>query len=207
MPDANSDLWQVSLASNSIAKFNGVNGAALGVLPTGNSPYTYSDASGFAAANITVQTGTWTVVQDGGAAGTPWGKVTWNASVPSGASVGVKIRTADSVAALQGQSFADVSNGVSFNAAGKYIEAQVRLTASTDGKSPAVFDVAIASATNYCDVNADGAVDLTDINLIRTAIGQTPTANDPRDPTGDGKITINDVRACTLKCTKTNCAP
>jgi hypothetical protein len=207
MPDANSDLWQVSLASNSIAKFNGVSGAALGVLPTGNSPYTYSDASGFAAANITVQTGTWSVVQDGGAAGTPWGKVTWNASVPSGASVGVKVRAADTVAALQGQSFVDVSNGVSFNAAGKYIEAQVRLTASTDGKSPAVFDVAIASATNYCDVNADGAVDLTDINLIRTAIGQTPTANDPRDPTGDGKITINDVRACTLKCTKTNCAP
>jgi hypothetical protein len=85
---------------------------------------------------------------------------------------------------------------------------QVRLTlnANPQNESPIVYDVTLNSLSTVCDVNLDGVVNITDINLIRSGIGQTPTANDPRDATGDGKITINDVRACTLKCTKTNCA-
>ena len=57
------------------------------------------------------------------------------------------------------------------------------------------------------DRDKDGDVDLSDISLVRAGIGQVPTPADPRDATGDNKITINDVRACTLKCTKANCAP
>ena len=45
-----------------------------------------------------------------------------------------------------------------------------------------------------------------DTNLIRAAIGQTVAAGDPRDANADGKITINDVRACVLQCTRPNCA-
>jgi len=57
-----------------------------------------------------------------------------------------------------------------------------------------------------CDVDGDKDVDTADLTLIRAAFGQTPTANDPRDANNDGKITINDVRACTLQCTRTGCA-
>jgi hypothetical protein len=57
-----------------------------------------------------------------------------------------------------------------------------------------------------CDVDRDGDIDQNDISLIRNAIGQVPVANDPRDANADGKITINDVRACTLKCTRASCA-
>ncbi len=219
MPDANNDIWQVHLGTSKISKFQGTTegvapnqiqgGTALGVLPSGNSPYTYSDASGFASANITASTGTWNVIQDGGAPNTAWGTVGWNATVPTGASVGIKVRSANSTAALQGQPFVDVANGTPFSGVGQYIEAQVRLTASPQGLSPVVQDVTIAdiSTGNKCDVDQDGDVDINDINLIRAGIGKTPTANDPRDANSDGKITINDVRACTLKCTNTNCAP
>ena len=58
-----------------------------------------------------------------------------------------------------------------------------------------------------CDVNGDGKVDTTDLTLIRNAIGTAPFAGDPRDANLDGKITINDVRLCTQKCTKASCAP
>ena len=57
-----------------------------------------------------------------------------------------------------------------------------------------------------CDVDKDNDIDLLDINAIRAGIGQVPVAGDPRDATNDGKITINDVRACILKCTRASCA-
>ncbi|MFY7866040.1 hypothetical protein [Roseateles sp.] len=60
--------------------------------------------------------------------------------------------------------------------------------------------------TLACDVDKDGDIDIADLSLIRNAIGQVPVANDPRDANADGKITINDVRACTLRCTRTSCA-
>ena len=116
-------------------------------------------------------------------------------------------RTADTVPGLQAQTFADVGNGVSFIATGKYLEAQVRLTANNQGQSPIVQDVTIATAAvDKCDIDTDGDVDSVDLGLIRAAIGQTPAAGDPRDGNADGKITINDVRYCTIRCTRTNCA-
>lgn len=214
MPDANNDIWQVHLGASKISKFKGETegavsgGTALGTLPTGNSPYTYSDASGFASANITVQTGTWNITQDGGAIGTPWGTVGWSASVPTGASVTVKVRISDTQAGLQGQSFFDVSNATPFNANGRYIEAQVRLTANPQGLSPIVQDVTIASAvTNKCDVNGDGSINSKDISAIMAARGQTvPPGNAALDIDGNAVINVNDARACTLKCTKAKCA-
>lgn len=63
-----------------------------------------------------------------------------------------------------------------------------------------------AALVSSCDVNRDGQIDRNDLTLIQAAIGQTPTANDPRDANGDGKITVNDVRTCTLRCTRASCA-
>ncbi|WP_088280813.1 hypothetical protein [Ideonella sp. A 288] len=57
-----------------------------------------------------------------------------------------------------------------------------------------------------CDIDGDRDVDSIDVNAVRAGIGQVPVAGDKRDATGDGKITVNDVRACTLKCTRALCA-
>lgn len=208
MPDANNDVWQVHLGASRISKFRGSDGAALGILPTGLSPYTYSDASGFAAANITVSTGTWNVIQDGGAAGTQWGKVSWSATVPTGASVTARVRTADSVAGLAAQTFTDVANGAAFSLTGQFIEAQLRLTANNDGDSPVVQDVTIASVAQglICDADRDGDVDKADLSLISRSRGKTVLPGDPRDGDGDLRITPNDVKVCTTQCTRPNCA-
>ncbi len=211
MPDANNDIWQVHLAQSKTSKFLGTDGTALGVVPTGKSPYTYSDATGFAAANITVSTGSWTVIQDGGAAGTTWGTVSWNSNVPVGAGVTVKARTADTQAGLQGQTFVDVGNGVPFTMTGRYIEVQVRLTANNQGESPVVFDVTIESVVGpqqvYCDVDLDNDIDKIDLSLISRARRQPATGpDDPRDADGDGMITPNDVKVCIPQCTLPGCA-
>ncbi|OYU67938.1 MAG: hypothetical protein CFE45_43455, partial [Burkholderiales bacterium PBB5] len=206
--DANNDIWQVHRATHNMAKYKGTDGSFLGVLPVGYEPYTYSDASGTAALSITTKTGSWSVVQDGGAAGTPWGTVSWTATVPNASTLVTEVRAADTTTDLANKPFQAVGNGVAFTGqTGRYAEVRVTLNANPLNESPVVYDLTLKSAITACDVNSDGKVDLTDINLIRSAIGQTPVSNDPRDPTGDGKITINDVRACVLKCTNTNCAP
>ena len=49
-------------------------------------------------------------------------------------------------------------------------------------------------------------MDRSDISLIRAAVGTVPGANDPRDDNLDGKVTVVDVRSCTLRCTRAACA-
>ena len=58
-----------------------------------------------------------------------------------------------------------------------------------------------------CDVDADGDIDRDDVRLI--ALARNTPANgpdDPRDPNGDGIITANDARICSLQCTLPRCA-
>ena len=52
------------------------------------------DATGLSALTTT-PTGYWTVIQDGGAAGTTWGKVSWNGDTPNGTSLEVRVRVLD----------------------------------------------------------------------------------------------------------------
>ena len=57
-----------------------------------------------------------------------------------------------------------------------------------------------------CDIDNDRDVDRHDINVIFTSRGQSAVPGDGRDADGDGVITVNDARACTLLCTRPKCA-
>jgi hypothetical protein len=79
-----------------------------------------------------------------------------------------------------------------------------------EGWAPAQIDALSASPapTISCDVNGDGKIDVNDINDIFAARSMLATgSDDPRDPDGDGVITVNDARVCVLRCTKPRCAP
>ena len=149
--DSNNDAWAVHLVDHNVSKYRGTDGAPLGVFPVGNSPYTYSDAAGLAAASVTTPTGFWTVVRDSGAAGTQWGTASWSDCVPAGGTVEVRVRTADIQSNLQFQTYMLVSNNVPFALAGRYIEIQVKFIASqADGtclaqnpKSPVLYDLTV----------------------------------------------------------------
>lgn len=201
--DADNNIWQINLGDNSMSKYRGIDGAALGVFPVGNRPYTYSDASGFAARNVTSPTGTWTVVKDGGP-NVVWGKVSWSADTPAGSNIQVSVRTAASEAALDLASYTAVSNGGPFTKTGQFIQIQSRLNSSSGGASPILKDLTLQSST--CDVNGDGSINKTDIALITAARNMAASPNDSRDADGDGMISVNDARACVLRCTKPNCA-
>ena len=205
--DANNDVWLIHRTTANVSKFRGSDGTPLGVFPVGDQPYTYSDAAGFAIRNSTNSTGTWTVVLDGSSNGLPWGTIQWNDLVPTGASVVVQARTADAVAGLPLVPYAPVTKGVAFNATGRFIQIQARMNANTAGASPLLYDMTVQSRFQACDIDNDGDTDRNDITLIRAALGQAVPANDPRDPNGDGKITVVDTRTCATRCTRPSCAP
>ncbi|MCU7373094.1 hypothetical protein PEC18_20300 [Paucibacter sp. O1-1] len=208
MVDGNNDVWVMNISSNNVSKYRGTDGASLGVFPTGAFPYVYTDGSGLTTKNTTNnKQGTWTVVYDSGASATPWGKVNWTDTVPSGAAVEVATRSADVAASLDLQPYVPISKNANFTASGRYLQVRTRLIANDSNESPILYDLTINSANQSCDIDQNGAIDIADVNAIRSSIGQTPVAGDARDANGDNKITINDVRLCVMKCSKPQCAP
>ncbi len=58
-----------------------------------------------------------------------------------------------------------------------------------------------------CDMDDDGDIDKNDIRAITRLKGQrVPPAPAIADVNGDGRITVNDARGCTLRCTRPSCA-
>ncbi|MDQ3710772.1 MAG: Ig-like domain repeat protein [Acidobacteriota bacterium] len=145
--DSNNDVWTISFG-NVISKFRGSDCAHLGVFPVGQGAYTYSDATGITAFSNTISSGKWSVIQDGGTAGTKWGTVTWNTeqqgNEPAGSSIVVAVRTADTQVGLGAANFVPVTNSNRFNMVGRFIEVQATLNANAANQSPVLSDITIA---------------------------------------------------------------
>lgn len=157
--DSNGKVWVTNLDSSNAMRINpasGVDGLGavdltvnlnyLGQIASAG-PYNYSDMTGAVAIGSTSPQGTWTKVQDSGSLGTSWGTIEWNneapGNVPPGASITVEARAADSQAGLPGETFIPVSDGVTFNLTGQYIEIRVTLKASSEGTSPVLSDLTL----------------------------------------------------------------
>lgn len=176
-------------------------------------PYNYSDMTGGQAISNPTQ-GFWDVVHNGLVLNTAWGRIKWNTEpeklIPSGSSITVSARAANTQAALTTQAFIPVSHDVPFSLTGQYIEVRASLKATANAgcvetPSPILSDLRIiASAT--CDIDLDGDVDQNDLALISRGRGQTALPGDPRDANGDGQINAADVKACIPNCTRANCA-
>ena len=144
--DSKSNVWVIQRDANKMSKFNGSDGTALGVFNTGREPYTYSDATGLSVRSSIIQKGTWNVIHDSGFAGTAWGRILWNASVPPGGAIEVRVRSADTIIGLQAAAYQQVTNGNDFSTTGRYIEIETILKASPDERSPVLYDLTISQA-------------------------------------------------------------
>jgi hypothetical protein len=180
--DSNGDVWQIGYSGSRLSKYRGTDGAPLGIYAIGNSPYTYSDATGLSARTVTNNTGTWSVVNDGGTAGTLWGRVSWNAQVPLGGSVGVRVRAADSQVDLPFRSYVTVSNGTDIGGVeGRYVQIEARLNANLVDESPLLYDLTVASVPRNQPPTVN-IVTPTDGQLISAASGPVvlnATLSDP----------------------------
>lgn len=145
--DSNNDVWRINLYSNNMTKYDGATGALIAVYPIGNSPYTYSDATGLSARNNTTPSGTWTAEQDGGINGAIWDAVTWNTesegATPAGSTITGRARSADVAGDLGAQPWTPITSGGALTLTGRFIQVEMKLTAGTDGATPVLSDVRI----------------------------------------------------------------
>lgn len=139
--DSEGNVWVIYVNSNNMAKYNGTNGAHLGVFNTGKGPYTYSDAAGLGFAG-SVSAGTWNVIYDSGSVNTTLGPVSWNANIPENTSLTVRVRSSDDK--VSWSPWEVVSTGVAFAStpAARYLEVEVSMK-STSGNSPILYDLNI----------------------------------------------------------------
>ena len=210
--DGNNDVWVVNLTSNNISKFNGATGAHITTLPVGLSPYTYSDATGFAFRNISDPSGIWTGIIDSGTAGTDWETLSWNedgGNVPAGSSISMEVRANDDQGQLPFEDYQPAANGGGgLGVIGRFLQIKVTLRPNEDDETPVLADFTAQPAVVQCDVNQDCQVDITDVRAIMQARNQTVTESpNAMDRDGDKVITMLDVRQCILKCDNPRCAP
>lgn len=74
------------------------------------------------------------------------------------------------------------------------------------GTANPYYGLQIWSDTRSVDLSGDGVVDMSDVNILKAAVGQTAQPGDTRDLDGDGKITTNDVRKIITLCQNSGCA-
>jgi hypothetical protein len=160
----------------------------------GISPYNYNDFTG-ALLRFALNEGTWRTVYDGGCNDRIWGRLDWNAFIPEGTSITVRVRAGNS---LQIQTeWTTVGNGEEFCLRGRYLEVEVRLSRTPrivrdcnyqrcgqEGEfiTPILYDIRATSLCEctrqfgtvrgnvFCDSDRDGQQDANDRPLAGWAI-------------------------------------
>jgi hypothetical protein len=123
-------------------------------LQPGAAPYDPSDMTGEALRTTLLTRGQWTVVTDGGAAGTPWSSVRWSADTPGESSLAVFVRAADALGDLAGLPWQEVANTAPFDLPGRYLETRVEFDRGVPGgPSPVLFDLTVAAGAPCLEAN------------------------------------------------------
>lgn len=164
--DASGKIWTANRSDNTATRID-PNGGPLGADGTtpvgavdltvdfpagpGNrpspSPYNYSDMTGAQLLSSTAPQGSWTVTQDGGAAGFKWGEIVWTHETPAGAAVLVEARAADSEAGLGSVEYAAVTNDTPFSMTGRFIQVRVTLRPGDEDASPVLKDIRVCGGS------------------------------------------------------------
>jgi streptogramin lyase len=192
--DINGKIWVTNTSTNNIQRIDpnagpvGGGGFRVGAvdltvsLGAGAGPVNYSDLTASVTGGLTVPSGSWRVVQDGGVADRPWGTITWNTEaegeVPAGSSIMVEARAAATEPELSAEPWSPVDSGVDFLRTGRYLEVRATLTASPGGDSPVLSDLRIKARER-----AGGfACQATALDLAGSVVSR---ANPPGSPCAD----------------------
>lgn len=161
----------------------------------GFDPYNYNDFTG-ALLRYALNEGTWRTVYDGGCNDRIWGRLDWNAFIPEGTSITVRVRAGNTLP-IQTE-WTTVGNGEEFCLRGRYLQVEVRLSRTPrvvrdcsyerceqqDGEfiTPILYDIRATSLCEcsrqfgevrgnvFCDTDRDGQQDANDRALAGWAI-------------------------------------
>ncbi len=109
----------------------------------GGTHYGYSDMTGVIARNTTARFGTWTALHDGGVEFAQWGKLTWNASDPSGTGVRIRVRSSNDGQRWSGWERATNGLPLVTTPPGQYLQIEVALTCRVHDPAPVLYDLTV----------------------------------------------------------------
>ena len=160
----------------------------------GIGPYNYNDFTG-SLLRFALNEGTWRTVYDGGCNDRVWGRLDWNAFIPEGTSITVRVRAGNTLP-IQTE-WTTVGNGEEFCLRGRYLQVEVRLSRTPrimrdcsyeqcgqEGEfiTPILYDIRATSLCEctrqfgtvrgnvFCDSDRDGQQDANDRPLAGWAI-------------------------------------
>lgn len=149
--DSDGFIWLVNQDSSTATRIDPSSGRSRD-FPTGESPYTYSDFTGFALRTFTAPNGFLRTVVAGCALGpTEWERLDWDANVPARSRVEVRARTADRLEDLSSATWVgpytmrptDLALPPGPVAQQRYLELEISLISDDERTSPAIRDVAV----------------------------------------------------------------
>ncbi|UCD82411.1 MAG: hypothetical protein JSW26_13585 [Desulfobacterales bacterium] len=221
--DGNGKVWVVNQNTNNVMRIDPAGNDGRGLVDLtialpGAAPECYGDMAGEAEIGTeTASLGTWTVITDGGAAGTMWDSIAWNTESEGnereGATITVEAQAADSEDELNDDAnYEEILNGELLSLTGRYIKIRATLQPDADGTSPVLSNLVVKSFEEapglVCDVDENGSVDIFDIlGIFFTIQDIVEEPNDLRDWDSDGVITLKDVRGCVKACARPFCIP
>ena len=137
-------LWSVNQCSSTATKLDAATGKILGEYPTGPSPYTYSDMTGYLLKALISPSGTFSQIYEGWPTGiTQWTEVNIEGLTPPLTGFAVRVRSADSLALLAQASFGQMIGSTdqnpppwAINKTGKYLEVLVELISQAAKSTP-----------------------------------------------------------------------
>ncbi len=139
--DSKGKVWAANLDSHNAVRIDpATNQVDLTVaFGDGAFPYNHSDMTG-AVLLGTVRIGKWMFVHDSGARGTKWDRLAWNGETPEDTSLELRVRSAESTAALGSKLWVDATNDVAFNNVppGRYLQVEARFAGADSGASPSL---------------------------------------------------------------------
>jgi len=147
--DSEDNVWAIHLYDSKLAKYNGTNGAYMGVFNSGYEPYTYSDATGLGFRG-SISVGTWDVIFDTKADNTKFNKVSWNSLQPNGTTFEVKVRSSPDQNAWSPWEIASNGAALSSTPDGRYLEIMVTMQMPVGGTSPILYDLTVDGTCASC---------------------------------------------------------
>ena len=158
--DFHGKVWAVSLSGSQAYRIEPTTLAA-NAFPTGPSPYTYSDMTGFQLQNAAPPLGLFNAVLEGCGPEAQWLELRWDAETPVGTSVYFRVRTANTQIELNSADWvliaiqpddsspADLAAALEANLAGSshgtFLELEITLSSAVADRTPVLHDVDITA--------------------------------------------------------------
>jgi hypothetical protein len=188
--DPNGKIWSCGLGSENIYRIDpATNTVDLTKQIVGSGGhYSYSDMTGSVSTGITARQGKWTVIHDGGALNTLWGTITWNDTIPQGATLTVRVRSSDDLNTWSAWETVTKGATMATTPPGRFLQIEVTFQIVPGASSPILLDLTVGSlefsvndARNALKIAA-GLQAATGVDMVRlNVIPSTPERIDLRD--------------------------